>query len=163
MQPDPSNAQWNCLRFSDLSVTALQHIYAARQAVFVVEQKCFYLDVDGLDEQAWHLAAWSPTQRLPLAYARLFPPGVKYAEASMGRVLTTEAARGQGWGRVLVKRALTHCDTLFDGSALRISAQAHLERFYGGFGFHAVGKAYMEDDIPHIEMRRAATHSALKP
>ena len=157
MRLDPSNVHWNCQRFSDLGVTALQHIYAARQAVFVLEQLCIYMDVDGLDEQAWHLAAWSPTQTLPLAYARLFPPGVKYPEASIGRVLTTEVVRGQGWGKVLVEHALAHCDALFGGSALRISAQAHLERFYGAFGFQAVGKPYMEDGIPHIEMRRSAT------
>ena len=154
MQEDPSNIHWHCCRFADLSLTALQHIYAARQAVFVVEQKCFYLDVDGLDEQAWHLAAWSPLHTLPLAYARLFPPGVKYAEASIGRVLTLDAVRGQGWGRLLVERAVGQCDTLFGGSALRISAQAHLERFYQAFGFQPVGEPYMEDGSPHIEMQR---------
>jgi ElaA protein len=160
MQPTPSTAQWHCLRFSDLTVTALQHIYAARQAVFVVEQQCIYMDVDGLDEQAWHLAAWSPTHRLPLAYARLFPPGVKYPEASIGRVLTNEAVRGQGWGKVLVGQALARCDVLFEGCAVRISAQAHLERFYSGFGFQAAGLPYMEDGIPHVNMRRAATGSS---
>jgi ElaA protein len=163
MQTDPSTPQWQCCRFTELSLSALQHIYAARQAVFVVEQKCFYLDVDGLDEQAWHLAAWSPLHAQPLAYARLFPPGVKYAEASIGRVLTLDAVRGRGWGRLLVERAVAQCDTLFGGSALRISAQAHLERFYGGFGFHAVGKAYMEDGIPHIEMQRPAVPVTVKP
>jgi ElaA protein len=162
MQPELSNVQWNCLRFSDLSVTALQHIYAARQAVFVLEQQCFYQDVDGWDEQAWHLAAWSPTQNLPLAYARLFPPGVKYPEASIGRVLTLDVVRGRGWGKVLVEHALAHCDDLFDGSALRISAQAHLERFYQAFGFQPVGEPYMEDGIPHIEMQRPAVTGLIK-
>jgi ElaA protein len=163
MKLDPSNARWHCLRFTDLSVTALQHIYAARQAVFVLEQRCFYLDVDGWDEQAWHLAAWLPEHRLPLAYARLFPPGVKYPEASIGRVLTTEPVRGQGWGKLLIEHALAHSAALFNRSALRISAQAHLERFYGGFGFHALGEPYLEDGIPHIEMRRAAVHPTIKP
>ena len=154
MQADPSNTLWHCCRFSELSLTALKHIYAARQAVFVVEQRCAYLDVDGLDEHAWHLAAWSPAHTLPLAYARLFPPGVKYPEASLGRVLTTEAVRGQGWGRVLVGRAVAQCDALFNSSALRISAQNHLNRFYQTFGFQAVGEPYLEDGLPHIEMWR---------
>ena len=69
----------------------LQHIYTARQQVFAVEQQCIYLDVDGCDESAWHLAAWSPVQREPLAYARVLDPGVKYAEASIGRVITIGA------------------------------------------------------------------------
>jgi ElaA protein len=163
MPLNPANAHWTCQRFTDLSVTALQHIYAARQAVFVLEQQCFYMDIDGLDDQAWHLAAWSGTHSLPLAYARLFPPGVKYPEASIGRVLTTEAVRGQGWGQVLVEHALAHCAALFDGSAVRISAQAHLARFYGGFGFQALGKPYLEDGIAHIEMQRAAVVVTVKP
>jgi ElaA protein len=161
MPSDSSSARWQCCPFSELSLTALQHIFAARQAVFVVEQQCAYLDVDGLDEQAWHLAAWSPEHRLPLAYARLFPPGAKYAEASIGRVLTTQAARGQGWGRRLVGRAVARCDSLFSGSALRISAQAHLSNFYGEFAFQVVGEPYLEEGIPHVEMLRCA--APLKP
>ena len=67
---------WRWRRFDDLGVRELQHIYAARQRVFAVEQQCVYLDVDGCDESAWHLAAWSPAQREPLAYARVLDPGV---------------------------------------------------------------------------------------
>jgi ElaA protein len=154
MPPEHSNAHWQCLPFADLTVAALQQIHAARQIVFVVEQHCPYLDADGLDEKAWHLAAWGPTQRLPLAYARLFPPGAKYAEASIGRVLTTEAVRGQGWGRELVRRALSHTEALFGACPVRISAQAHLQNFYAGFGFRAVSEPYLEEDIPHVEMLR---------
>ena len=155
MQTDPPDGTWRCCKFSGLSLVELQHIYAARQAVFVLEQRCLYLDVDGLDELAWHLAAWSTQQAWPLAYARLFPPGVKYAEASIGRVLTTPLARSHGWGRALVRRAVIESDVLFDGAALRISAQAHLDRFYEGFGFRVVGQPYMEDGIPHLEMLRS--------
>ncbi len=163
MNPDLSTTTWRCCAFSELSLFELQHIYAARQAVFVMEQKCFYLDVDGLDAQAWHLAAWSPEQAWPLAYARLFPPGVKYREASIGRVLTTPVARGRGWGRGLVQRAIIESDALFAGAALRISAQAHLEGFYEGFGFGAVGEPYMEDGIPHLEMLRPSSVRGVTP
>lgn len=162
MNLDHTAAHWHCLPFAALTVSALQQIHAARQIVFVVEQRCPYLDADGLDEQAWHLVAWLPTHRLPLAYARLFAPGVKYAEASIGRVLTTEAVRGQGWGRVLVARALAQCEVLFGACPVRISAQAHLQQFYASFGFQAVGEPYLEEDIPHVEMLRAATAAAVK-
>lgn len=156
MQVDFTDIIWHCREFAALSLIELQHIYAARQAVFVLEQRCFYADVDGLDEKAWHLAAWAPWQGEPLAYARLFPPGVKYTEASIGRVLTTLGARGRGLGRELVRRAVSESDALFDGAALRISAQAHLDPFYQGFGFKAASEPYMEDGIPHIEMLRPA-------
>ena len=145
---------WRWCRFDDLGVRDLQHIYAARQRVFAVEQQCIYLDVDGLDEAAWHLAAWSPAQREPLAYARVLDPGAKYPEASIGRVLTVGAGRGVGLGRELVARALAAAADVWPGGAIRISAQTRLERFYEEFGFVAVGAPYLEDGIDHTEMLR---------
>lgn len=144
--------RWHWCHFRDLAVVDLQNIYMARQAVFAVEQQCVYLDADGVDEQSWHLAAWSPAHRMPLAYARVIEPGVKYAEASIGRVITTAPARGAGLGRELVARAMTHSQQVFAGHGIRISAQSRLERFYAGFGFAIVGERYMEDGIPHTEM-----------
>ena len=117
----------------------------ARQQVFAVEQDCVYLDVDGLDEQAWHLAAWSPHHRMPLAYARLLDPGVKYEEPSMGRVLTTQPARGTGLGRELVGRVLALAEEKHPHQPMRISAQSYLERFYAEAGFTIVGERYLED------------------
>ena len=95
---------------------------------------------------------WSPEHRVPLAYARIIPPGIKYAEPSIGRVITTSAARGSGLGRELVKRSIAQCQELFPGQGIRISAQSRLERFYESFGFTVQGEQYMEDDIPHTEM-----------
>jgi ElaA protein len=154
MQTDLSPITWRCCVFADLSLAQLQHIYAARQAVFIVEQQCCYLDADGQDEQAWHLAAWAAQEAQPLAYARLFAPGLVYPEASIGRVMTTRAVRGAGWGRQLVQRAIDECNALFSSAAIRISAQAHLTRFYESFGFQVVSDPYMEDGIAHLEMRR---------
>jgi len=152
--PSLADLRWRWCRFDALSVRELQNIYAARQAVFALEQNCVYLDVDGCDEAAYHLAAWSTAHRWPLAYARLLDPGVKYAEASMGRVITTAPGRGRGLGRELVRRALAHGAEVWPGGAMRISAQTRLERFYAEFGFAAVGPPYLEDGIPHTEMLR---------
>jgi ElaA protein len=149
---DHANLRWQWCHFRDLGVADLQNIYMARQAVFSVEQQCIYLDADGVDERSWHLAAWSPAHRMPLAYARVVEPGVKYAEASIGRVITTAPARGTGLGRALVARAMEHTQAVFPGPGIRISAQSRLERFYAGFGFAIVGERYLEDGIPHTEM-----------
>ena len=149
---DPNTLTWRWCRFDALSVFELQNIYRARQQVFSLEQQCAYLDADGYDEPAFHLAAWSPTQRVPLAYARLVDPGQKYAEPSIGRVITTDAARGCGLGRELVRRAIAHAAQAFPGQGIRISAQSRLERFYAEVGFVAVGAPYLEDGIPHTEM-----------
>lgn len=147
-----SSLVWRHARLQQLSPLELARIYRARQQVFSIEQNCVYLDADGADEQSHHLAAWSPEHALPLAYARLVDPGIKYAEPSMGRVITTAAARGTGLGRELVRRVLDLSAQAHPGLGLRISAQSRLRRFYTEFGFEAVGDDYLEDGIPHTEM-----------
>lgn len=147
---------WRCARFEDLDAAEMHDILQARAAVFVVEQKCVFLDVDGADPQCWHLAGRAGEGGALLAYCRLAPPGVKYAEPSIGRVLTTGAARGIGAGRVLMLEALARAGALWPGHAIRIGAQQHLGGFYGGFGFAQSSEPYDEDGIMHIEMLRAA-------
>lgn len=149
---EPSSITWRWCRFDALSVHELNNIFMARQQVFSLEQQCIYLDADGFDEHSHHLAAWSAAARVPLAYARVVAPGLKYTEASIGRVITTAAGRGSGLGRELVRRAVAHCEQVHPGRGIRISAQSRLEAFYAGFGFSIVGERYMEDGIPHTEM-----------
>lgn len=144
--------QWQWKRFSDLSASQLYAVCAAREAVFVVEQSCPYQELDGLDLDAMHLIGWSGNEIA--AYLRVLEPGVRYVEPSIGRVLTSKAFRGTGIGRTLVAMSLEYIDSHHPGRDVRISAQAHLERFYGWFGFVAVSERYLEDDIPHVEMLR---------
>ena len=151
--PAVSALDWRWKRFDDLSVHELQHIYMARQQVFAVEQQCAFLDADGCDEQAFHLAAWSAAERMPIAYARVLDPGVKYADAaSIGRVITTAAGRGTGLGRELMQRAVAATVRVWPSVAIRISAQSRLEAFYASLGFAIVGERYIEDGSPHTEM-----------
>jgi ElaA protein len=81
---------------------------------------------------------------------------VKFAEPSIGRVVTAPGVRGTGLGRVLMREALRRAGRLWPARAIRITAQAHLERFYGEFGFVRVTEPYDEDGIPHVQMLRAA-------
>lgn len=155
MDPTIASLNWRFTRLTDLSVTELYQILRARQEVFIVEQDCVYLDADGYDEVSWHLAAWSPRHPLPLAYARLVDPGHKYAEPSIGRVITTAAGRGTGLGRELLRRMLVEVDRLYPDQGVRISAQSHLQPYYGAQGFAAIGEDYLEDGIPHREMLRS--------
>jgi ElaA protein len=147
-------ACWRWCRFEALSLHELQFIYMARQQVFSIEQNCVYLDADGADETAHHLAAWSDDSSTPLAYARVSDPGVKYSEPSIGRVLTMASARGTGFGRELLGVAVARTAAAWPGLGIRISAQSHLESFYQGFGFEIVSDRYLEDGIPHTEMVR---------
>ncbi len=148
--------EWQWRSFEALSATELYEVLAARGAVFIVEQQCIYQDIDMLDKHAWHLIGRetaSGTGAL-VAYLRVVFPGKKYAEPSIGRVITTGAARGQGLGQALMAEGIKRVEAHYPGSAIRISAQAYLERFYRGFGFQTVSAPYDEDGIPHIEMLR---------
>ncbi len=146
---------WRVERFEELSIEQLYAILAARVAVFVVEQDCPYQDLDGLDDCGVHVSAWSgETLR---AYARVLPPGKRFTEPSIGRVLTTRAARGTGLGRELMRRSIAAAASAWPGKALRISAQQHLERFYRELGFETVSEPYPEDGIPHVEMYKSAS------
>lgn len=145
--------RWEWRSFAELSNLELYAILAARQAVFVVEQNCPYLDLDGKDLKAEHLIAWSGDQ--VAAYLRLLGPGVSFQEPSLGRIITTKIGRGSGLGRELVARGLQRMHELYPTLPTRIGAQAHLHKFYGSLGFVQASEPYDEDGIPHIEMLRA--------
>ena len=144
---------WRFARFDELSPREIHDLYRARAAAFVVEQNCAFQDLDGVDPECWHLLGYEGEL---LAYARLVPPGVKFDEPSIGRVVTTQAARGTGRGRALMKEALARAEKLWPGRPIRIGAQHRLERFYEDFGFVTSSAPYDEDGILHVEMVRPA-------
>jgi ElaA protein len=146
--------RWRWSSFEALGVADLHDAVALREAVFVVEQDCPYQDVDGRDPQALHLLGRVDGELA--AYLRVFAPGVVYAEACLGRVVTSSAHRGQGLGKALMAEALAGMEQRFGAVPVRISAQTYLRAFYEGFGFVVVGPGYLEDGIPHLPMVRAA-------
>jgi ElaA protein len=147
---------WAWSRFDDLGVRGLYDALQLRSRVFVVEQQAIYLDPDGADLVSWHLLGRDDTGVLQ-GYLRLVDPGVKYAEPSIGRVITAPEVRGSGLGRALMAEGLAGCAVRWPGKGIRISAQSRLRRFYTDFGFVAVGDDYLEDGIPHVEMLRQGT------
>jgi ElaA protein len=145
---------WQLKAFAALSGLEVYKIMAARHAVFVVEQQCFYLDADFADTDCLHLCAWQ--EQALAAYARIVPPGLKYHEAAIGRVLTSASVRASGLGKLLMQKAIHALHEQFGVVPIRIGAQQHLQRFYGGLGFVPASEVYDEDGIPHIEMLRPA-------
>ncbi len=144
---------WSWCTFNDLAPAHLYELLQLRSEVFVVEQNCVFLDLDGSDDVALHLLGREEGERgALLAYARCFLPGLKFAEASIGRVATRSTARGNGLGHALIAEAMRGLCQHWGEQPIRIGAQAHLERYYARHRFVNVGQPYLEDGIEHIEM-----------
>lgn len=145
--------------FSKLSTAELYEIMVLRQQVFIVEQNCPYLDCDGKDQDSWHLLSKNDADEL-VAYCRILPPRLaypQYDDVSIGRVISSEKARGTGAGRAMMTETMRIIPTLFpkkedEIGTIRIGAQSYLLAFYASFGFKSTGKEYLEDGIPHTEM-----------
>lgn len=148
------SAQWLTTSFADITSEDLYAALQLRQQVFVVEQDCVYLDLDGADSQAIHMLCKQGSTIL--AYQRCLAPGLKYPESSLGRVVVCQAMRGQQLGRELARRGIEHNLQRWPEHDICISAQAHLQAFYGSVGFVAEGEEYLEDGIPHRKMRYCA-------
>ena len=142
--------QWRWYRFADFDAATLFQYLRLRQQVFVVEQACAYPDIDDLDLVSMHLLAWQGDELV--ACLRLVPPGLKYAEPSLGRVITCANQRGTGLGYQLVAQGLEGAARQYPGFDNRIGAQAHLQRFYSQHGFVVVSDEYDEDGIMHVDM-----------
>ncbi len=134
--------------FSELTVPELFEILKTRVAVFVVEQRCAYQEIDEIDKLSRHVALVQDGKIL--AYVRVIPAGLSYPEVSLGRVLTTK--RGMGLGARIVKEGIKVAQTAFSATAIRIAAQAYAAGFYEKLGFQACSEPFDEDGIPHVEM-----------
>ena len=142
--------QWVLKHFNELNSNEVYDILALRNEVFVVEQTCYYLDIDGNDKDAYHIFACENEEIV--AYARILKKGVTYSDASIGRVVVRKEYRKQKIASEMMKRALYFIKEELGESVVTIGAQAHLVDFYGSFGFKPISEVYLEDDIPHIDM-----------
>ncbi|MDB5891392.1 MAG: GCN5-related N-acetyltransferase [Polaromonas sp.] len=145
---------WRCVSFDALTLHELYEVLQLRSEVFVVEQACLFQDIDGADALALHLLGTADGRLV--AYARCFAAGVKFAEASIGRVLTRACLRRTGSGHVLMRQAIQAVSDRWGPQPIRIGAQARLADFYQQHGFVDLHLPYMEDGIAHIEMLRQA-------
>lgn len=146
---------WHWYTLNDFDPATLLGYLKLRQDVFVVEQKCTAPDIDDYDLQALHLIGYG-TDGTPLACLRLIPPGLKFAEPALGRVVVHADARRGGTGSALLREGLAQAELRWPGQDNRISAQSHLQAFYGAVGYETVSQEYEEDGIPHVEMLRKA-------
>jgi ElaA protein len=171
--------EWRWKPFAALTAIEVYDMLEARNAVFVVEQNCVYRDIDGLDKDAWHLFAYSaeatangsgaendpsnpnaafndrPQAPALAGYLRVLLPDATDADIRIGRVLTSPNFRRIGLGSAILEQALKHILAQWPTAAIKLHAQAHLQMFYGAFGFEPISDIHDDDGIPHIWMRSA--------
>lgn len=146
------NLEWKIKRFNELSTIELYNLLQLRSEVFIVEQNCVYQDIDGKDQKALHLIGEFNSKIV--AYARLFQAGDYFEEASIGRVVVGTNYRDKKWGHELMQFAIAGIEEYFNATKITISAQLYLQKFYESHGFVTTSETYLEDDIPHIEMKK---------
>ena len=142
---------WKTKTFDELSTQELYQILRLRSEVFVVEQNCVYQDIDNKDQKALHL--FGTLEGEIIAYSRLFKPGDYFEFSSIGRVVVAEKHRDKNFGHSLIDQSILEINSRFKVQNITISAQLYLKKFYESHGFIATSAMYLEDDIPHIEMK----------
>ena len=143
---------WEIKHYNDLNINEFHDIIALRLKAFVVEQNCAYLDLDGKDKKSYHLICRNGMGDV-VATARILAPGISYDLASIGRVVIDESIRGNGIGHELMQKSVEFALLEFGNSPIQISAQKHLEKYYEQHNFLSTGNEYLEDNIPHVEMK----------
>jgi ElaA protein len=146
MLPEPHD-ELRSATFRDLDTTTLYAILKLRADVFVVEQECVYLDLDGRDDEPGTRHVWFARDQEIRAYVRILDDG---DEQRIGRVVTAKSARGAGLAGRLIEKALE----IIGNRPSVMDAQAHLVNFYARYGFEPTGPEFLEDGIPHVPMRR---------
>ncbi len=144
--------KWQIKPFEALSINELYQVLRLRSEVFVVEQNCVYQDIDNKDQKALHLLG--EFEGKIVAYARLFKTNDYFDQASIGRVIVDANYRDKKWGHDLMREAIAGIELHFNQTKITISAQLYLQKFYESHGFVQTSETYLEDDIPHIEMKR---------
>jgi ElaA protein len=138
-------------RAQDLDTATLYQLLKLRVEVFVVEQKCAYPELDGLDLLPETRHFWLDDAGEVISTLRLHEQhdeGVK--SFRIGRVCTAVSARGNGYTTRLLQAALAEV-----GSAtVRLNAQTYLMDMYAKHGFKPDGEEFDDDGIMHLPMRK---------
>lgn len=139
--------EYKIVNTQHLSTIELIDIMRERIKVFVVEQNCPYQEVDEEDENALHVML--KDQNKLVAYTRIIE---RENDISFGRVLVTEKYRKQQYGKQIVRQTIDEIKKRYKSGIIKISGQAHLQKFYESFGFECMSESYLEDGIPHVSL-----------
>lgn len=139
--------------FRELSAAELYEILRLREAVFIVEQSCPYPEADGKDPYAIHMWYAGDDGRVK-AYLRLYHKKGEPGTVQVGRVVTSADVRSTGLGRKLLHEGIRYAVEKMGAERLYLEAQVYAIGFYEKEGFEVASGEFLEDGIPHVEMRR---------
>lgn len=144
---------WQIKSFENLLPEELYDIIKLRIRVFVNEQNCEpYDDLDDKDKKSYHVFTYDQGQ--VVGYCRILPPGISYEETSIGRVVVDKEYRRNKLGYEMMQQAIAFIENELKETAIKISAQKYVINFYKSLGFTVISEEYLEDNIPHMKMKR---------
>lgn len=142
--------------FDELDARTAYLLWQLRESVFVVEQECAYLELDGRDLEAATVHVWLSDASTPVGYLRVLQdPSPNDDRVKIGRVLVARSHRGRGLAGAMMRSALE----IVDGRRSRLDAQSHLAGWYARFGFRQDGEEFLDDGIWHTPMSRPSATS----
>ncbi len=135
-------------RFQELTADELYDLLKLRTDVFVVEQKCPYPELDGLDRKAIHV--WRSDEGGVAACLRVMDRGAESQYVSIGRVVA--ARRRQGLGTRVLREGIRAAREYFGAEHIYLEAQTYALGLYEKQGFRAISEEFLLDGIPHVKM-----------
>ena len=135
--------------YNDLSKDQFFDILKLRIEIFVVEQCCYYQELDNEDKEAFHVSIY--TDGIIVAVGRIIP-NLHTKEVKIGRIAVKMEHRKKGRAYKMMKDIINFISKKYKNFSVLLSAQTYLIEFYQSFGFKEIGNTYLEDGIEHINM-----------
>ena len=135
--------------YNDLSKDQFFDILKLRIEIFVVEQCCYYQELDNEDKEAFHVSIYN--DGIIVAVGRIIP-NLHNKEVKIGRIAVKMEHRKKGLAYKIMKDIMNFISKKYKNFSVLLSAQPYLIEFYQSFGFKEIGNTYLEDGIEHINM-----------
>ena len=135
--------------YNDLSKDQFFDILKLRIEIFVVEQCCYYQELDIEDKKAFHVSIYN--DGIIVAVGRIIP-NLHNKEVKIGRIAVKMEHRKKGLAYKMMKDIMNFISKKYKNFSVLLSAQTYLIEFYQSFGFKEIGNTYLEDGIEHINM-----------
>ena len=128
-----------------------QDWHMIREEVFIKEQG-FQHEFDTIDDIAIHTVIYIDHQ--PAGCGRTYPDEHELGLWHLGRLAILPAYRKQGLGASLIQ-ALEQAASKQGAKQMLLSAQDHAIAFYQKNGYQPLGEFYMDEHVPHQDMKKS--------